>query len=115
MKETDRRRRELKNQQQANETILDTITDFEQVEFPDFCYFNTVTGVYDHENSRCPSNTKPSSVSKYPFVEFDEIQHDLSSLELSHVLTLCFQHPKYAEEHHILNGLVHESSIYKYS
>ena len=113
--QTEQRRRELESSRQELEILLDKITNFEEVQFPSFCYFDTATGAYNHENSQCPVNKNLASTLTCPFEDFDKAQHNLRNLELRELLTLCFHNPKYAKEQYILSGLAQESSIYKYS
>lgn len=49
--QTEQRRQELESSRQELEIFIDRITNFEEVQFPSSCYFDTATGVYNHKNS----------------------------------------------------------------
>ena len=113
--EKEQLRRKMESERQEIETILERITDFEEVDFPSSCYVNTSTGEYSHQNSRCPTIAGLSSTFKCPFEELDEVHRRLRGLELQSLLTLCFRKPECAEEQDLLSGLAQGSSIYKHS
>ncbi len=52
-KQTEQRRQELESSPQELEIFIDRITNFEEVQFPSSCYFDTATGAYNHKNSQC--------------------------------------------------------------
>jgi hypothetical protein len=93
---------------------IDTITEFDSNDFPDFC-FRDRSGKYDHHDGTCPAQSPQALDDQVcPFEEWDVCNDQLRWIDTAKFLSCYFRNPAGARSQRILYGFDRHCFVHHY-